>query len=419
MLQGKENRLANAHVARFALPKDYMGFKIKYHPDFENILGCVASQHFGLVGDGQALFYETTAIPERFQDECTELLHSDVNQEKNLDSVDNKSKDLKPHGVHQCKKEQPGLLTAVSNFRAKDCMFDFDWLRTYQSSVSSENYGLQIMFAIGCGDGSVQLGRFDPKKRGKTMDVLRVYSRHKKEISTVACWGQLLASGSWDGKCFVHNVMRQDAIAILHVSTGVVNRVIWNTNCPKSNNAIPNLLTASGDGSVMLWDLRLRASPRFDKGVGEKSSLSTTPQQTIKVLGGEVLSLASSPVRDFEIVTGCVDGAIRIFDIRKLQTYKNGEEVKSGWSVPVDLVHVHDMGVRDLAFQTTATKTPLLLTASYDMTVALLDLQKRDPLLGHFEHHSEFVYGVSWCHSHDSRFASCGWDEMLAIVDFK
>jgi len=110
--------------------------------------------------------------------------------------------------------------------------------------------------------------------------------------------------------------------------------------------------------------------------------------------------------------------------------------------VPVDLVHVHDLGVRDLEFQNSFTKTPLLLSASYDMTVALLDLQKEDPLLDHFEHHSEFVYGVatskknmaigfllfivwlysnqvSWCHSHDSRFASCAWDETLAIVDFK
>mmetsp|Transcript_38782 Transcript_38782/g.65066 ORF Transcript_38782/g.65066 Transcript_38782/m.65066 type:complete len:418 (+) Transcript_38782:161-1414(+) len=413
--RGKGNGLDDTSIVPFALPKDYMGFKIKYHPDFDNILGCVASQHFGLVGDGKALFYETT-VREGFG-EYTESLHPEINQEKTQDSGNSRSEDLLSHGIRRCKKEQPGLKT-VSHFCTKDCIFDFDWLRISQSSVS-ESYGLHASFAIGCGDGSVQLGRFYPKKPGKTMDVLKVYSRHKKEISTVACWDNLLASGSWDGQCFVHNIQRQDPIVQLHASTGVVNRVLWNTNRQTSNNAIPQLLTASGDGSVLLWDLRLRASSRFDAGAGEKSSLATTPQQTIKVLGGEVLSVASNPVQNFEIATGCVDGAIRVFDIRKLQTYKNGEEVKSGWSVPVDLVHVHDLGVRDLEFQNSFTKTPLLLSASYDMTVALLDLQKEDPLLDHFEHHSEFVYGVSWCHSHDSRFASCAWDETLAIVDFK
>lgn len=47
-----------------ALPENYMGFDVEFHPLVPGVLGCSASEWFGIVGSGLQLAYRVPRTPD-------------------------------------------------------------------------------------------------------------------------------------------------------------------------------------------------------------------------------------------------------------------------------------------------------------------------------------------------------------------
>lgn len=138
------------------------------------------------------------------------------------------------------------------------------------------------------------------------------------------------------------------------------------------------LATVGGDYLLKLWDTR-----------------QTTSGITVEAHHNEIISCDWNKYNPQLFATGSVDKTIKIWDIRNTQR-------------PLRTLFGHKFAVRDLRWSP-HHKTQLL-SASYDMSSVVWDIDKDEPLIERFENHTEFVLGVSYNIFLEGVVASCGWD---------
>lgn len=62
----------------------------------------------------------------------------------------------------------------------------------------------------------------------------------------------------------------------------------------------------------------------------------------------------------------------------------------------------------------------IVASCSYDMTVRLWDVvSPTNPLMRTWGHHTEFAVGLEFNVHIDGQLASAGWDEVVAIWDYR
>lgn len=143
-------------------------------------------------------------------------------------------------------------------------------------------------------------------------------------------------------------------------------------------------LSASGDTTVRLWDLR-------------------QPQPTLLLPAHafEVLSADWCKYQDCIIATGSIDKSIKIWDVRQPQR-------------ELTTLFGHQYAVRRVQFSPHAES--VLASCSYDMSVKLWDFRApEDALIRSWDHHSEFAIGVDFNLLREGLIASCGWDEFTCV----
>jgi peroxin-7 len=102
-----------------------------------------------------------------------------------------------------------------------------------------------------------------------------------------------------------------------------------------------------------------------------------------------------------QIVTGSVDTSIRIFDLRMSQA-------------PLEQLNGHQFAVRRL--KCSPHNGNIIGSVSYDMSLRLFDLQSRQEVYRN-DDHTEFVVGLDFSLFVPDRIATCGWDEMVLVMN--
>jgi peroxin-7 len=235
------------------------------------------------------------------------------------------------------------------------------------------------------------------------------------------------------------------------------------------------LVTASGDGSLQLWDLHLpeiEPVKVFGEHNQEVSSVDwvqvrTAPQHFLSSSWDSSLKLwdphRSESLRTFlghqgiayEVawsphVAGLFasvgsDQTLSLWSVENpspnpiQQLYAHGGEVLScDWSKYSDnviatasvdkLIHIwdlrniaspvctlsgHTMAVRKVRFSPHAIDK--VASSSYDFTVRIWDLSQTEPLLETFEHHTEFTIGLDFNLHVKGEVVDCSWDETVCM----
>jgi len=323
--------------------------KVAFHPSRDGLLGCAASQHFGLLGKGLGIIWSVEDAGE-------------------------------------------GKLRArvAKKIFTPDSAFDICW-------VGSD------LLALACGDGHVRIYSVGLENNNANKCLLDFHD-HKKEACALTVSTSTLASGSWDHTCHLYDLHSGVRTRTLRGHTDTIHEVRFLDN----NSKI--IISASGDRSAVVWDLRMDGSAARTLAVRTRA---------------EVLSMSTPPRDPTTILLGGGDGRIREYDIRKPLTVNhissrmthsahNSKSIRE-WHVAREVLNAHDLGVRSLDIG--GDGEALMLSASFDMSACVWDMSREDPMLARLDHHTEIVHGIGWSKIRKRRFASCSWDETVAIFD--
>ncbi|XP_055845725.1 peroxisomal targeting signal 2 receptor [Episyrphus balteatus] len=189
-----------------------------------------------------------------------------------------------------------------------------------------------------------------------------------------------------------------------------------------------HILSASWDGSMKLWDSnRLNSVATF---VGHSdliycakfspllanifSSVSTDGHLNLwNSLDFSGKPLISVPAHAGEVLT--CDWSK--FDRNVLVT-GGSDGVVRGWDLRNLRQHTFELysgeyAVRRLAFS--PCSPTLLAAANYDFTTRIWDLSMKYDAIETIAKHSEFVYGIDWNVNNPNQIADCGWDSVLNV----
>lgn len=235
------------------------------------------------------------------------------------------------------------------------------------------------------------------------------------------------------------------------------------------------LVTASGDGGVVVWDTSQPRGPikAFKEHTKEVYSVhwSQTRNENLVLSGSwdrlvklwdisQPQSLATFSGHEYIVysvrwsphIPGCFasasgDQTLRLWDVRKpdfpinVIPAHNAEILTCDWSKydqnivftgsvdcairgwdirnskgPVSELKGHQYAVRKI--KTSPFNRDILLSCSYDFTVRTWDTSHSTPLET-IEHHTEFVYGIDHNIHNPGQIVDCGWDEMIRVYTAK
>lgn len=267
-------------------------------------------------------------------------------------------------------------LTEIFSRDTQDCLFDVAW------SEANEHQLVGV-----CGDGSTVLWDL----RSTDPHPVARWTEHGQEAVGVA-WAPVskltFATASWDGTVRIMDPLSRAAVSVLESgepgSRRPLHAVEWHPTHAGT-------LSSGGADGVCVWDVRSRDSrASFGGGVGE------------------ILSLDWNKFREFEILAGGSDGAVRIWDTRRAAR-------------PVRLLQGHRLPVRRV--RCSPHDTGIAATASYDFTVCLWDTSNdaalHATLLQRCSHHREFASGVEFSLFIPGLLASCSWDHALVAWNYR
>jgi peroxin-7 len=258
-----------------------------------------------------------------------------------------------------------GQIIPVTSFYTKDGLYDCTW--------SEENE----FHAIGVsGDGTIKLWDI----RSRDGNPLKTWQEHTQEIYGVD-WNlqskDSFITSSWDKAVKLWSPLQDRSIRTFDEHQYNVYSAMWD---PRSAQVFAS---ASGDHTTKTWDLRV------------PTSVSTL------VHPAEVLTLDWNKYQEFAYVTGCVDKAIRMWDLRNPRQ-------------PITELYGHQYAVRKVKCSPHNEK--VIASVSYDRSYCLWDLSRPgDPLVERSEHHTEFCVGLDFNLFIEGMIATCGWDSFVAV----
>jgi peroxin-7 len=233
------------------------------------------------------------------------------------------------------------------------------------------------------------------------------------------------------------------------------------------------LASASGDGSIKLWDMNSRdafpvaswkehaqecASVDWNL-VGKHTFVTGSWDRTCKLWdplvarslrtfaehSGPVYNAQWNPRVGTQFVSCGGDGTVKVWDVGaprcalSVQAHQ-GEVLAVDWSkykefvvvtgatdrtvrvwdlrrpfTPVHVLSGHEYAIRRL--KCSPTDERVVLSCSYDMTAILWDIVAEDSVLLRCDHHSEFVLGIDFNLFRPGQIATCSWDEFVCVFD--
>ena len=239
----------------------------------------------------------------------------------------------------------------------------------------------------------------------------------------------VLATASGDGSVKVWDVSAPAAtnpVRALHEHTHEVYALAWNTVRKDA------FLSASWDDTIKLWSLEgppasLRTFAEHAYCVYDASwnprhadlFASASGDHTVRVWDlREPASTLAIPAHTQEVL--CLDWSK--YDDCILATGAVDSTIKL-WDIrrpgaPLTTLMGHGYAVRRV--QCSPFKPGVIASCSYDMSVRLWDWQRAaqgggDPCIARHDHHTEFAVGIDLSCLVEGLMASCGWDEMVYV----
>jgi len=236
-------------------------------------------------------------------------------------------------------------------------------LRGHQGTVTTVRFNSNGNYCLSCGqDKSIKL--WNPHKGV----LIKTYTGHGYEVLDVAVTkdNSQIASCGGDRQVFLWDVGTGQPIRRFKGHDSRVNCLAFNEDCSV-------LISGSYDKTVKIWDCRSR---------------SFTPIQTLSEAKDSVSSLF---VSSEEIITACVDGCVRNYDIRtgRLKTDFMGQPCTS-----VSL----------------SNDANCLLISSLDSSIRLLDKQSGE-LLGEYKGHVNNQYKIASSLSNTDAYVVSGSED--------
>ncbi|KAA8497092.1 Peroxisomal targeting signal 2 receptor [Porphyridium purpureum] len=231
-------------------------------------------------------------------------------------------------------------------------------------------------FLAGCDDGYVRIVH-----EGAPIPLL---GAHNGPVTAVATSGDTAASAGTDRMVLLHDLVRLMELngieaTRLTAHTSAVNSVDWSG---------PMLLTASGDGTVRVWDTRnlANAKPTYSAAVGSMAYCA------VFCRNGE------------RIVAGTEAHELVAFDLRAGATTALWTE--DGFRGPVRKIKAcpHNPGLVAVATDTPSVATVLIDTGKVDKQIF---------------NHRDFVRALAWDETTPGRLFSGSWDRTVCEIKVK
>ncbi|XP_066563819.1 WD repeat domain-containing protein 83 [Amia ocellicauda] len=257
-------------------------------------------------------------------------------------------------------KHQPPQLPCKL-LRSLDCQ---------QGAVRAVRFNADGNYVLSC--GSDKTLRLWSASRGA---LLKTYSGHGYEV--------LDADGSGDNSQLC-SCSSDKTVILWDVATGQVTRKLrghaGKVNCVRFNEEATVIISGSIDSTVRCWDTRSRRP------------------DPIQILDEAKDGVSSLRVSQFELLTGCVDGRVRRYDLRM------GELHADFIGSPITCVCFSQDG-------------QCTLSSSLDSTLRLLD-KSTGELLGEYTGHKNSAYKLDCCLSErDTHILSCSEDGHVYFWD--
>ncbi|KAF5299789.1 hypothetical protein FQR65_LT19455 [Abscondita terminalis] len=219
----------------------------------------------------------------------------------------------------------------------------------------------------------------------------------------------LLVTASGDGSLQLWNLANSTASPqIFHEHIKEVYSVDWTRTRQEQL-----ILSASWDASIKIWDPNRKMSLNTYLGHSQlvynamwSPHIPNTLRQfrnataLSKAHDAEVLSCDWCKYDQNILATGGSDGLIKGWDLRN-------------FSQPIFYLSGCEYAVRRVQFSPHSLS--MLASVSYDFTTRIWDFKHSSDALEIIQHHSEFVYGLDWNAHRKGELADCGWDSLVHV----
>jgi len=242
------------------------------------------------------------------------------------------------------------------------------------------------------------------------------------------CWNEAnehqIATASGDGSVKIWDLNSSDGFPIknFHEHKQECASVDWNLVSKQT------LVSASWDGTIKCWD------PNMPRAL-----------VTFADHAGSVYNCQWSPRHANLCISCSADGFVKVFDTtqpRSVSSVKahDGEVLAVDWNKynefmfatgsvdrtirtfdlrrpqqPLTVLAGHEFAVRRLKFS--PHDANLIASCSYDMSLNLWRIDREDALWMRCQHHTEFVMGLDFNLFRPNSIASASWDEHVCIFD--
>ncbi|OBZ73882.1 Peroxisome biogenesis protein 7 [Grifola frondosa] len=286
--------------------------------------------------------------------------------------------------------------------------------------ASSANYGL-------VGNGRLHLVSLGHAPGGVPALSLDKYYETQDGLYDLA-WSEIhenqIVTASGDGSLRLWDIMLKDfPICVWQEHTREAFSVDW-CNIKKdlfissSWDGTVKLVfaTCSTDGTLRIFDLRTPAYVPSGPAANNFTTPLTAAALTVPASGTEVLTLDWNKYRPFVLASAGVDKAIKVWDCRMLKSGPEAAQSQAVGGVCESHLIGHEYAVRKI--QWSPHRPDVIASASYDMTCRVWTTTPTaggTHLLYIHDPHTEFVVGCGWSLYDEGVLASCGWDCKLNV----